>query len=237
MRIMFIEPGDFPAEHLAEKEKYAKSFCAQNTTLLLSFAEVSLIPPSDFSMFSFYLPGVIKMVREAEKEGYDAVIIDCFTDAGLESCKITSNIPVLGPAETSLHLSCLLADRFGVITPMDEGIPFHWRQARNYGLSDRIASIKALNMPLEEISSRKEKAEERLLLLSDDFLREGAQLILVGCMGIFPALGPGSAERLSKRLGAPFIDPLSATLKTAEMLVNLNLHQSKIAFPNTAGLI
>ena len=237
MRIMLIEPGELPPKDLAEKEEYSKFICSHGTTLQFTTAKISLIPPKDFSMFSFYMPGVVTKVKEAEEEGYDAVIIDCFTDSGLESCKITAGIPVIGPAETSLHLSCLLADRFGMITPMEEGIPFHWRQAGNYGLADRIISIRAINMSPDEISNNKDKAEKRLLTLAREMVTEGAQLILVGCMGIFPSLGIGSADKLSKKGIAPFIDPLSITLKTAEMLISLSLRQSKIAFPNTASLL
>jgi allantoin racemase len=236
LRIMLIGPGDFSPEELAVKEQYAKSVCSPGTTPVLTLAETSSPPPKDFSMFSYYVPGILQKVKEAEREGYDAVIIDCFTDTGLEPAKIAANIPIVGPAEASLHLSCLLADKFGQITPMDKGIPFHWRQATNYGLADRITSIKAVNMSLQEIGDRKDKAEARLLSLAEEMIEEGAQLVLVGCMGIFPALGIGSVRKLSEKAGAPFIDPLSVTLKTAEILASLNLCQSKLAFPHTIQL-
>jgi allantoin racemase len=236
LQIMLIEPGDFSPEELAVKEEYAKSVCSPGTTPVLILAEISSPPPKDFSMFSLYVPGILRRIKEAEKEEYDAVIIDCFTDAGLEPAKITANIPIVGPAESSLHLSCLLADKFGFITPMDEGIPFHWRQVKNYGLADRITSIKAVNMSLLEFDTKRDEAEAQLIKLAREMLSEGAQLVIVGCTGMLPALGIGSARRLSERLGITIVDPLAVALRTAEMLASLNLCQSSLAFPKTGRL-
>jgi len=236
LRIMLIEPGAFSPEELAVKEEYAKSICSPRTTPVLLLADISSPPPRDFSMFSLYVDSILQRVKKAEKEGYDAVIIDCFTDVGLEPAKIAANIPIVGPAESSLHIACLLADKFGWITPMDEGVPFHWRQAKNYGLADHITSIKPVNISLAAFHDSKDEAEAKLNRLAREMVNEGAQLILIGCTGILPAMGVGSARKLSKKLDIMIIDPLAVALKTAEMLASLDLCQSKLAFPKTAQL-
>ena len=236
MKIMLIELGEFYPGELAMKEQYARSVCFTDTIPVLKLIEVSSPLPDDFSRFGLYVPGILRRVKEAEQEEYDAVMIDCFTDSGIESAKIAANIPVVGPAESSLHLSCLLADKFGWITPGDEGVAFHWRQVNNYGLADRITSIKALNMSLPDIFNKKDKAEEKLLKLARELVHDGAQQVLIGCTGILPALGTGSANKLSHMVGVTIIDPFAIALKTAEILVSLNLCQSKLAFPGTANL-
>jgi len=230
---MLVELGEFYPRELATKEAYARSVCSPGTTVVLRLVEVSPHLPDDFSRFSLYPPAILQRVKEAEKEGFDAVLIDCFTDSGLEAAKIAAKIPVVGPAESSLHISCLLADKFGWIIPMDEGIPFHWRQVRNYGVADRITSIKGLNLSLLEIHGKKDNAKTKLVGLAQELLGSGAQLISIGCTGILPALGIGSAKELSKKLGVTVIDPLAIALKTAEMLVSLDLQQSSLAYPKT----
>jgi allantoin racemase len=235
LKIMLIELGEFYPGELAMKEKYARSVCSTGTIPVLKPIEVSSPLPDNFSRFGMYVPGIIRRVKEAEQEEYDAVTIDCFTDSGIESAKIAANIPVVGPAESSLHLSCLLADKFGWITPGDEGIAFHWRQVNNYGLADRITSIKGLNMSLPDVFSKKDEAEKKLVKLARELVHDGAQQVLIGCTGILPALGIGSANKLSHMVGVTIIDPFAIALKTAEILVSLNLCQSKLAFPGTAN--
>ena len=235
MKIMFVELGEFYPGEIAIKEQYAKSVCFPDTTPIFKLVEVSSPLPDNFSRFSLYVPGILRRVKEAEEEEYDAVIIDCFTDSGVESAKIAANIPVIGPAESSLHLSCLLADKFGWITPMDEGVSFHWRQVNNLGLADRITSIKALNISLPDVFSKKDEPEEKIIRLTRELVNDGAQQILIGCTGISPALGVDSANNLSRILNVPIIDPFVIALKTAETLASLKLSQSKLAFSGTAN--
>ena len=59
----------------------------------------------------------------------------------------------------------------------------------------------------------------------------GAELTLIGCTATLRAMGIGSARRLSGKLGITIIDPVGIALRIAEMLVRLNLSQSKAAFP------
>ena len=86
-------------------------------------------------------------------------------------------------------------------------------------------------MPWDEYYGRKSELEEKLIEMAKEMINEGAELILIGCTAILPALGVGSTQRLSEKLGIPIIDPVGITIKVADMLVSLNLSQSKLAFP------
>jgi len=59
---------------------------------------------------------LVDSVIEAEKEGYDAVVISCFMDPGVREARSVVNIPVLGPGETSMMYATLLGSKFGVVT-------------------------------------------------------------------------------------------------------------------------
>jgi allantoin racemase len=236
MKIKMLEPGILSPEEMQRQVEYAKSVCYTETVLSYSKIDTVYAPPSNFSQFSLYIPDILRKVSEAEKENVDAICIDCFTDMGLQEAKISSKIPVVGACESSLHLACLLADRFGWITPVDEGVPFHWRQAKSYGMADNVIAIKAINIPLTEIHENKKDSETKLIELAQGMIQEGAQLIIIGCNGTLPALGSGTSRRLSEKLGVPIIDPLATMIKMAELLVSLNLSQSNLAFPKTAQL-
>jgi len=45
----------------------------------------------------------------------------------------------------------------------------------------------------------------------------------------------GYTKKLSRELGVPVIDPAVASLKLAELYVNMGLASSKIAFENQSG--
>src|SRR5712692_8139506 len=53
--------------------------------------------------------------RQAEREGYDAVVPLGMLDLGVDGGRSAVDIPVVGPLESSLHIASLLGDRFGLI--------------------------------------------------------------------------------------------------------------------------
>ena len=68
------------------------------------------------------IPPTLKLVKRANQEGYDAVILACFSDPGLEAAKEISEIPVIGIEESTLHVAAMLGARFSVMTPRKERI-------------------------------------------------------------------------------------------------------------------
>ncbi len=61
---------------------------------------------------SLVTPDIIAKAIEAEREGADAVIVDCMGDPGVQACREAIDIPVIGPAEASMHLAAVLGHRF-----------------------------------------------------------------------------------------------------------------------------
>ena len=50
------------------------------------------------------VPQVVLRTVDAEREGADAVIIDCMNDPGLQAAREAVSIPVVGPAQSSMLL-------------------------------------------------------------------------------------------------------------------------------------
>jgi len=69
------------------------------------------------------VPGIIARVRQAEREGVDAVIINCMGDPGLDVAREVVSIPVIGPCEASMHLAAMLGHKFAVVTVLDRLLP------------------------------------------------------------------------------------------------------------------
>ena len=177
-------------------------------------------------------PGILQAVRDADKSGADACLISCFGDPGLEAAREIAQIPVIGAAETSMHLAATLGHRFSVVTVLPEVKPRMWNRAQIYGLASRIASIRDIQMPVLDLDKDRQEIKQRLVEQSKIAIeKDGAQVIALGCTGMV-----GMAASLKQDLWAaayevPVIDPVHAMVKFAEGLVDMKLSFSRKTYP------
>ncbi len=178
------------------------------------------------------VPDILAKVLQAEGEGADAVIIDCMDDPGLYAARELVSIPVVAPAEASMHLAAMLGHRFSVLTTLERDISMVEDQAARYGLSAKLASVRALNIPVLALSDDGEATLRVLIEVSEQAVREdGAHIIIPGCTGLAglaPRVQTGLAERGCE---VPVLDPPSVAMKLAESLVDLGQAHSKRTYP------
>ena len=174
------------------------------------------------------VPDTIVKCVEAEKAGADAVVIDCMGDPGVKPSREMVSIPVLGPGETSMHAAAMLGHKFSVVTVLDSVVPMLNNLAKIYSVSDKLASIRSINMPVLEIEKDFEKTQRLLAEASLAAVREdGADAIVLGCTGFL-----GCAEKITDLLKSegydiPVIDPIPLTVMTAHALAAVHLSHSK----------
>jgi len=178
------------------------------------------------------IPAVLSQVRTAEEEGMDAVVLDCMADPGLDPARELASIPVIGPAQAAMHLAAMLAHRFSVITVLEQGIPGVHRQALRYGLTEKVASVRAINIPVLEMSEDRKRVTRAVIEESAKAVCEdGAHIIVPGCtemIGMAPVVQECLAERGCE---VPVIDPPAMSVKLAEGLVDMGLAHSKRTYP------
>ncbi len=178
------------------------------------------------------VPDVVAKVVQAERDGMDAVIVDCMGDPGVEAAREMVSIPVIGPAETSMHIASMLGHRFSVVTVVDSLIPAFDHHATKTGLTGQLASVRTVNIPVLELDDH-----ARLLgALVDQSVRavreDGAHVIILGCTGM-AGMVTGLEEGLKKQgiTDVPVIDPTILSVKIAEALVDIGLSHSKRTYP------
>lgn len=178
------------------------------------------------------VPDVVAKIVQAEQDGVDAVIVDCMGDPGVEAAREKVCVPVIGPAESSMHVASMLGHRFSVVTVVDALIiAFHDHAARA-GLTQQLASVRTVGIPVLELLDH-----ERLLgALVDQSLQavreDGAHVIILGCTGM-AGIAMALAERLEKEgiNDVPVIDPTTLAVKMAEAMVDVGLSHSKRTYP------
>ncbi|MBE3087847.1 MAG: aspartate/glutamate racemase family protein [Chloroflexi bacterium] len=160
---------------------------------------------------------VIRKAVEAEKKGYDAVVIGCFDDPGLWEARELVRIPVVGVGEACYHLASMLtAGRFSVLMALSRHEPRMAMMAHHYGVISRIASWRGLNVHFREMGDNA-KTETAVLREARGAVEDdGAEVIVLGCTGLSVL-----AQRAQQQLGVPVLDPILVGLKVAELRATL----------------
>ena len=200
----------------------------------MSLATLDKGPPSIESRYdeALAVPDVVAKVVQAETDGVDAAIIDCMGDPGLEPAREKVSIPVIGPAEASMHVAAMLAHRFSVVTVLDTLIPAFDHHALRAGLTSRMASVRTVGIPVLELEDHSRLLESLVVESVGAITEDGAHLIVLGCTGM-----AGMVQGLHEGLEAhgikdvPVIDPTVLAVKIAEAMVDLRLAHSKRTYP------
>lgn len=232
-RLAVIIPGILTPEDLAKKIAHMMSFVSSDTEVqafLFSGATRSIKVGGDVSL----LAGETRDIAiEVEKLGFDALVIHGICDFGIEAARGAVSIPVVGLGSATFHLACQLADRFGVVTKSDATIPEFSRRIKLMGCFEYITSMRALNVPETDLLCKSDEVTGKFIDIARyQVEHEGAQLIVAGYSAILGVLPAGSREMFEQKLGVPVIDGVPVALKTAEMLVDLKISQSRLTYPH-----
>lgn len=180
----------------------------------------------------FQLLATVEMVRSivrAAKDGFDAVVVNCFDDPGVAQARSLVDIPVVGIGAASLFFAAQIGPRFGLIVPNLPGqVAFATRQLADLGLSSalipegiRMDSIGFADAWCEAMADTA-NAIRRFEPVARQMLEDGADSVVFGCGGFSLVCG---AQRFRKVALAdreyPIVIPITVALMHAEALVLL----------------
>lgn len=230
MRIAVIMASSGVSEEgLVQRRSYLQAPAAPDT-------EVVMVPNPDspagiVDAYESHLSAisVARLTRDAEALGFDAAIIWCGDEPGLEATRQRVSIPVVGPASASVAVARLIGDTFGYIS--SDGSPAHiWNRVRTAGMGDRLRSVACLPIDVLEIRSDLDRTYAASEAAIQEGLALGSNSFIIGCMAMW-----GMAPELTRRTGAPVIDGGQAALLVAEMLVRMGLSHSRAAYPRSSA--
>lgn len=229
VRLAYVVPGiGLSSEEIARRKEVASRIVGRDVDV--DIVTVSWGPKSienrveeAFASVS-YLPYLYKFSGT-----YDGFVVGCFGDPGLRAAREITDKPIVGPAETTLHVASMLADSFAIVVPLRSTVKLVSDVVRDYGYRDRVTSIVPIEMPVLELAKRKEEAVDNIVKkIEEGVLTRDAEALILGCMSMgFSLLD----DLLGNRLGIPVLNPVKISLKMLEMLVKLGLKQSRMAYP------
>lgn len=159
--------------------------------------------------------GIEREVGERNSQGFDAVVIACFGEPGLEAAREICPVPVLGLADASIAAATRIAPRVALLTGGAAWVPMLREFALLRGHGPDTVRVAAVSLTGGEIARDPEGSLPVLAEAARDAVADGRGALVLGGAGLV-----GLAPRLRGAVGVPVLDCLEAALGEAEGAVS-----------------
>ncbi|WP_026821024.1 aspartate/glutamate racemase family protein [Arthrobacter castelli] len=166
---------------------------------------------------SLIAAGAIAQLIAEDHADVDGIVIAAFGDPGLPALKELVDIPVVGITEAALCTAVLQGTRFSIVAISNRIQAWYRECVGTYGLGSRLASIRSLEDPLNDIGTVQDDFSDPLLRLANKVVDEDAADVVI----LAGAPLAGLARSLGGRIPVPVVDGISAGVKQCEALVAL----------------
>jgi allantoin racemase len=221
MRILVVNPNT-TAGMTAKIAAAAQRVAAPGTDIVALTS-----PHGPASIEGYYdeamsLAGLLQAVREAAD--FDAVIIACFDDTGLDALRCLTDKPVVGIGEAGYRMAAMLSNKFSVVTTLARSVPALEHNLMRYGMDRQCQRVRSSEVAVLELEHANPAAYEKIEAEIERAISEDrAEAIVLGCAGMADL-----AQAMSERFGVPVLDGLACAVGLCESMVRLHLRTSRI---------
>lgn len=228
MRIQFIKAmtGSTP-ESLEREYEVLMGYASPGTEI--EIVKIENGAASIESKFDIYIGAVetLQLVKRAEENGFDGVVITCFGNANIEPARELVNIPVMGSGHAAVLLAASLGHKFSIVAAVPSARRRHELETWKAGVYQKLASVRDIGTCVLDINTDRDRTVEAMIEVGRQCIeQDGAEVLVPGCFGFI-----GLAQRMQEELGVPVVDPAGAVIRHIETLVKLGISHSKIAYP------
>ncbi|MBN8630556.1 MAG: aspartate/glutamate racemase family protein [Rhodobacterales bacterium] len=221
MRLLVINPNSTAS--MTEKIGTAARGAASPGTEIIAVNP----PGGPVSIEGYYdealsVPGLLQIIQTAS--AYDAVIIACFDDTGLDAARCLTDRPVIGIGEAAYHFASMLSNKFSVVTTLSRSVPALEHNLHKYGLASRCARVRSSEVAVLDLEHPGSDASNRISAeIGRAVAEDRAEAIVLGCAGMADL-----ADRLAGEHRLPVLDGVTCAVKLAEAMVGLGLKTSRL---------
>jgi allantoin racemase len=193
---------------------------------------------------AFSMPDILKLIQQAERDGFDAVVVVCSAEPGVEEARYLVSIPVFGPTSIALHTGLTIGHRVGVITSSQVTKSENLYTSRACGL-ESFVSIESIDMTMTDIKAQRQefKSGGKHVEVIDKMMAAGIKLIeeenvsvlTLGCNALTWFVDKVTEELKKKGYDIPFVNPLPLAVRVAKNLAELGLTHSRIMYPKVGN--
>jgi Asp/Glu/hydantoin racemase len=134
---------------------------------------------------------VIETIVAADREGFDALVVNCFDDPGVKEARALIDTPVFGLSEPTFYYACQLGEKLGALVPdMPGQVAFVRNQFEALGIGSRLiangvrAESKPFRESLAEALHNPQAMIDRLTVQARELVDDGANVIVIACGGL-----------------------------------------------------
>lgn len=221
MRILVVNPNTTAS--MTEKIGAAARRVASAGTEIVAVNPV--LGPASIEGFydeAMSLAGMLSVIRNAAQ--FDAVVIACFDDTGLDAVRCLTDKPVIGIGEAAYHMASMVSNKFSVVTTLARSVPALEHNLHRYGLMARCARVRSSEVAVLELEHPGSDACNRISAeIGRAIAEDRAEAIVLGCAGMADL-----AEALATEHGVPVLDGVTCAVGLAETMVKLQLLTSRV---------
>jgi len=152
----------------------------------------------------------------------DGIFIDCFDDPGVYACRELGLVPTIGPYQAAVSTALNLAERIGIITTDEAGILNEEKKARAIGAADRIVSIRAVDLPVADIRTEKEKVLSDLVdACTKMWVEDRVTAVCLGCTAMFYIADDLKSRLRENKVDINVIEPILNGMLTLENMAKM----------------
>ena len=240
MRICVVNITPVPEAYLASSMRTVEACCAgvllPDTELVFRAPDIGCVTLPQY-LEDFRNPWfqhlvkheVIRTLIAADREGFDALVVNCFDDPGVSEARARLNTPVFGICEPTFHYACQLGAHLGALVPdMPGQVAFVEGQIAALGLAGRMiangvrAESKRFTESFAEALTDPGAMIDRLSIQARQLVDDGADVVVIACGGLGQVCGTQGFHALEHH-GAvvPVVNPLTTAVKTAESMIQM----------------
>lgn len=209
---------------------YTRKYLSPDTELITS--QIKVGPPSIECAYDEALagPDVLRLCKEAEEEGCDAIFINCYGDPAVRAAREYVNIPVFGGFEPSIFLCMGLADNIAIITVMNNVLPLIEGNVSKAHFNGRVCCVRSIDIPVEDLQQH-DKVVDALFREAVEAIRvDGAQAVSLGCTAMVDVAEDVQARLKASGYEIPVIEAAQASVMLLELEARMHLLQSRITY-------
>ena len=163
---------------------------------------------------------ILKAVRQAANEKFDALVIGCFYDTALyDAREVSGDMVVVAPCHSSIEIALTLSNHFSIIVGKQKWVSQMQKLVCEYGYSNKLSSFQTIGMGVLQLQQDRTITYKKMVEAGKRAIEiDKAESLILGC-----TFETGFYSEMMKELEVPVIDPVVAAFKNAEYMANLKL--------------
>lgn len=157
--------------------------------------------------------GMLEVVG-AYPYSFDAVVVACFGDPGVNALRLLVRVPVIGIGAASFTQAAFISQRFAIVTP-SVGTPERYAEVTAaMGMSKQFLGTYQTQLAVADFESGDPAVLDTLVFHAQQAVKDGADCLLFGCAGIADQI-----HDIEERVGVLCIPSVAAGVTQAIVCV------------------